>query len=271
MQTNYHFNSADSPILISIPHAGMRIPATIASNMTSVAKLVPDTDWHVPLLYDFAKNQQISVLSAEYSRYVIDLNRPPDNASLYSGQDTTGLCPIDTFDKQAIYIEGKKPSAAEIEARITQYWRSYHAKLTEELRRIKAIHGVAILWDAHSIASKIPRFFDGQLPDLNFGTVDGHSCDATLQAALLSTIQNSANAKNYCHVFNGRFKGGYITRHYGSPEANIHAVQLEISQCTYMQEVAPYAYKPDLARNLKLLLEDLLQSGMRWAHQHKTN
>lgn len=270
MQENYHFYSADSPILISIPHAGTRIPVTIACNMTAAALQMPDTDWHVPLLYDFAKNCGASVLQADNSRYVIDLNRPQDNAPLYLGQDFTDLCPIDTFGKQAIYDESKQPDSAEIQRRITEYWQPYHAKLAIELQRIRAIYGIAILWDAHSIASNVPRFFDGKLPDLNFGTADSQSCAASLQEALANTMQQSTHAKKYSHVFNGRFKGGYITRQYGKPAANIHAIQLEISQCIYMQESAPYAYKPDLAKKLKLLLEDLLQSCTRWANQLKT-
>lgn len=266
MKKPYHFLRGDSPILISIPHAGTFIPNNIACSMTAVALLMPDTDWHVPLLYDFAKNQHISLLQADNSRYVIDLNRPPDNTPLYPSQDTTGLCPIDTFDKQPIYDKGKQPDSAEIQRRITEYWQPYHAKLTIELQRIRAIHGIAILWDAHSIASNVPRFFDGKLPDLNFGTVDSQSCAASLQQALANTMQQSAHVKNYSHVFNGRFKGGYITRQYGKPEANIHAIQLEISQSIYMQESAPYGYKPDLTKNLKLLLIDLLQSCMHWTN-----
>ena len=270
MQEIYHFSSSNSPILVSIPHAGTRIPAVIACNMTAAALRTSDTDWHVPLLYDFAKYCGASLLHADNSRYVIDLNRPPDNAPLYPGQDTTELCPIDTFDKQAIYDEGKQPDTSEIQRRITEYWQPYQTKLAFELQRIRAVHGLAILWDAHSIASSVPRFFDGKLPDLNFGTADGSSCANTLQQTLANTMQQSKHAKKYSHVFNGRFKGGYITRQYGKPTANIHAIQLEISQSIYMQESAPYTYKPELAKNLKLLLNDLLQSCLLWASQRKT-
>jgi N-formylglutamate deformylase len=269
MKKTYQFQPGDSPILISIPHTGTHIPNDIACNMTQVALQMPDVDWHVTQLYAFAKQLNISVLSANYMRYVIDLNRLPDNASLYSGQDTTGLCPIDTFSKQAIYMVGAEPNQLEIQRRIKLYWQPYHDKLTAELQRIRELHGFAILWDAHSIASHVPRFFDGKLPDLNFGTADSQSCDASLQLALANTMQQSEYAKNYSYVFNGRFKGGYITRHYGKPEANIHGIQLEISQCIFMQESTPCVYKRELAKNLKFLLNDLLQSCIHWANQHK--
>ena len=268
MKRTYQFQRGDSPILISIPHAGTHIPNDIACNMTQVALQMPDVDWHVTQLYAFAKQLNISVLSANYMRYVIDLNRPPDNAALYSGQDTTGLCPIDTFSKQAIYMVGTEPNQLEIQRRIKLYWQPYHDKLAAELQRIRELHGFAILWDAHSIASHVPRFFSGQLPDLNFGTDDLKSCDASLQLALADTMQNSQHAKIYSHVFNGRFKGGYITRHYGKPEANILAIQLELSQGIYMQEQAPYSYKPMLTKNLKILLGELLSSCLQWADKH---
>ena len=252
-----------------MPHVGTNLPKHIACNMTFQALIMADVDWHLTLLYDFAHTNGVSVLSANYMRYVIDLNRSPEDSSLYPGQDTTGLCPIDTFNKQPIYKEGKEPDQTEIQRRIEEFWRPYHHKLESELKRIYAIHGIALLWDAHSIASHVPRFFDGKLPDLNFGTADLQSCDASLQEAIAYNLQKSANAKKYSHVFNGRFKGGYITRHYGVPTLNIHAIQLEISQCIYMQEQAPYLYNPILAGELKPLLSELLETCILWATHFK--
>lgn len=269
MKNIYTFFSGNSPLLISMPHAGTVIPKEIACDMTPQALQTPDVDWHLPLLYDMTKAYDVSVLSAEYMRYVIDLNRSPYDISLYPGQDTTGLCPIDTFDKQPIYLEGKQPSEAEIQSRIEQYWQPYHDKLKSELQRIHSIHGIVILWDAHSIASHVPRFFSGKLPDLNFGTADLQSCDESLQTAMADTMQKSAYAQQYSHVFNGRFKGGYITRHYGIPTVNIHALQLEISQCIYMHEQSPYEYDPKLAKELKPLLGELLETCMAWANSYK--
>jgi N-formylglutamate deformylase len=265
MDKTYHFCSGNSPLLISIPHAGTRIPKEINSRMTAEAMLLSDVDWHLPTLYNIAKEFDISVISAEYARYVIDLNRSTENTSLYPGQDVTGLCPIDTFAKGAIYLDGEQPDENEVKNRIERYWKPYHQKLASELQRIQAIHGVAILWDAHSIASHVPRFFSGKLPDLNFGTADSSSCDISLQEAIASTMRKSIHAKAYSHVFNGRFKGGYITRHYGMPKMNVHALQLEMSQCIYMEENPPYKYNTELAMKVQPLLADLLETCLNWA------
>ncbi len=269
MSHAYHFSEGSSPLLISIPHVGTTLPKEIACNLTTEAMRLADVDWHLDLLYDMAQDFNISTLSAEYARYVIDLNRSPENTSLYPGQDVTGLCPIDTFAKEPIYQDGAQPSEHEIQKRIEQYWLPYHQKLASELARIKAIHGVAILWEAHSIASQVPRFFTGQLPDLNFGTADTSSCDTSLQQALAATMRESPHAKKYNYVFNGRFKGGYITRHYGVPSQHIHAVQLEMSQRIYMEESPPYKYDSELAKNVKPLLSALLQTCLDWASKHR--
>lgn len=269
MKTPYHFHGGNSPLLISMPHAGTTIPQDIARDMTPYALQRPDVDWHLPVLYDMAQACDASVLCAEYMRYVIDLNRPTEDTNLYPGQDTTGICPLDTFAKQPIYQEGRSPGTAEMQSRIARYWQPYHDQLQSELNRIRAIHGVAVIWDAHSIASQVPRFFAGQLPDLNFGTADMQSCDVSLQQTLAATMHDSIHAKAYSHVFNGRFKGGHITRQYGMPEHNIHAVQLEMSQRVYMNEEPPYAYEPDLAKLVQPLLSDLLEACKAWARLHK--
>lgn len=269
MEITYHFCSGNSPVIISMPHVGTVIPKDIKYRLTPEALLLPDVDWHLPILYDMAKNYDISVISAEYARYVIDLNRSPDNDSLYPGQDVTSLCPVDTFAKDFVYLNNKQPDDDEIQHRIKQYWQPYHAKLTIELQRLRAIHGTAILWDAHSIASHVPRFFSGKLPDLNFGTANSTTCDISLQDALAVTMRESIHAKNYSHVFDGRFKGGYITRHYGMPSMNVQALQLEMSQCIYMEENPPYKYDIELAMKVKLLLGDLLETCFNWAKNHK--
>lgn len=265
MSHAYHFREGNTPLLISIPHVGTALTKQIAHKLTPSALQLPDVDWHLKLLYDIAEDYNIPILSAEYARYVIDLNRSPENTSLYPGQDVTGLCPIDTFAKEALYLDGLQPHEDEVQSRIHEYWQPYHQKLAAELKRIRETHGVAVLWDAHSIASHVPRFFAGQLPDLNFGTADTTSCDPSLQQALAATMQESQYAKNYSYVFNGRFKGGYITRHYGMPDKNIHAVQLEISQSIYMEENPPYKYDATLANQVKPLLSELLQACLAWA------
>ena len=169
-----------APLLISIPHAGTQIPADIAATMTPIAREVDDTDWHLERLYAFAVEMGASILAPANSRYVIDLNRPPDGANLYPGRDTTGLCPVDTFNSEPLYPAGGAPSEAQIANRREKYWQPYHDALTEELARLKAAHGKVLLWEAHSIRSHVPRFFDGKLIDFNFGTAGGESAVAGL-------------------------------------------------------------------------------------------
>ncbi|MFZ6843030.1 N-formylglutamate deformylase [Undibacterium sp. RuTC16W] len=267
MNPVFHFHQGSVPLLISMPHAGTNIPPEVSAQLQPVAFEKADTDWHLPLLYNMAQALGASVIHAEYSRYVIDLNRSPDDSNLYPGQDTTGLCPVDTFDKQALYPVGHMPDTAEVQRRITRYWQPYHQQLQQELARLRAQHGIAILWDAHSIASQVPRFFEGKLPDLNFGTADQRSCHIGLQEALADCLNQSTSAQVYSHVFNGRFKGGYITRQYGRPDDHIHAVQLEMSQCIYMDEHAPFAYRPDLAAQIQPTLTQLLTTCVDWASQ----
>jgi N-formylglutamate deformylase len=258
----YKFRAGRTPLLVSMPHTGTHIPEALARRMTPMALTVPDTDWHLERLYDFLDVLGASVLVATHSRYVVDLNRPPDNANLYPGQDTTGLCPMDTFHREPIYAPGHAPDEAEIAERVARYWQPYHDKLAEELARLKARHGRALLWDAHSIFSVVPRFFEGTLPDFNLGTADGRACAAGVGDALLAV---ASRAPAYRAVLNGRFKGGYITRRYGRPDEATHAIQLELSEATYMDEAAPYRFRDDLAAgvrpHLRAMLERYLESA----------
>ena len=269
MKPPFHFKAGHVPLLISMPHVGTTIPDAIAADMEDVALIKADTDWHLPLLYNMAEQLGASVISAEYSRYVIDLNRPKEDSNLYPGQDTTGLCPVDTFSKQPLYKAGRLPGEPKIAQRIEKYWQPYHTQVATELARIRAQHGVALLWDAHSIASMVPRFFNGRLPDLNFGTADQKSCAMELQNILAALMKTSQNAADVSFVFNGRFKGGYITRNYGQPTNNIHAVQLEMSQCVYMNESEPFEYRSDLAAKVQPLLSELLSACLNWARTRR--
>ncbi|MGQ5523384.1 N-formylglutamate deformylase [Chitinimonas sp. PSY-7] len=258
MQT-HTLHEGTIPLLISMPHVGTALPPELMQRMQPVAQQLDDTDWHLEQLYSFARDMGASILVPKYSRYVIDLNRPRDNANLYPGQDTTGLCPVDTFAKQPLYKAGDEPDDTEIAARVPVYWQPYHTALGHELARIKAQHGHALLWEAHSICSEVPRFFEGRLPDINLGTANGASCSAGLGEALLAAAQSQSG---YSAVLNGRFKGGHITRHYGQPAHGIDAVQLELSQRTYMQESAPYDYQPALVQQVQPVLRKLLQTFM---------
>jgi len=258
----FDLDRGSAPLIVSMPHAGTFIPAEIAARMTQPALRLPDTDWHVERLYDFAAELGASVILATHSRYVVDLNRPPDGASLYPGQDTTGLCPVDTFQGEPMYAPDAQPDPDEITRRVERYWRPYHAALRSELQRLRHNHARVLLWDGHSIRSVLPRFFAGRLPDFNLGTASGASCDDSLAQTLLSIARAE---RRYSAVLDGRFKGGYITRHYGQPAQGIHAIQLELAQCTYMQEEHPFAFTERLAAELRPVLTRMLQAALRWA------
>jgi N-formylglutamate deformylase len=261
---SYEFSAGEAPLLVSMPHCATAIPETIAARMTEAALRVPDTDWHVDMLYEFAGGLGASILRAAYSRYVIDLNRPPDDTVLYPGQSNTELCPTTAFDFSPLYRPGGEPTPEEIEHRLKSYWRPYHARLHEALDDIRARHGIALLYEAHSIRSQVPRFFEGTLPDLNLGTAGGRSCASELQQRLAAVL---AGATGFSHVVNGRFRGGYTTRAYGDPERNVHAVQLELVQRTYMDESHPYTYREELAARIQPTLRRLLETVLEWARQ----
>ena len=256
----FRFKAGTSPLLVSMPHIGTHIPPALASRMTEAALKLPDTDWHLEQLYDFLDDLGASTLAATHSRYVVDLNRAPDNANLYPGQDTTALVPVDTFAREPVYT-GAPPDDAEIAGRVQTHWKPYHAKLEQELARIHGAYGYALLWDAHSILSVVPRFFQGKLTDFNLGTVGGASCDAELGTRVHAAAQQ---ATDYSVALNGRFKGGYITRRYGKPGEHVHAIQLELSEARYMNEQHPYAFREDFATRLRPHLRRLLETMLDW-------
>lgn len=247
-----------SPLFVSLPHDGAALPDDIAERMTEGARRVPDTDWHVSRLYAFARELGASIIVPKFSRYVVDLNRPPDDESLYPGQNTTGLCPLVQFTNEPVYPEGQEPTKREITARIKKYWRPYHDALAEEIARLKSRHGRVVLWEGHSIKSEVPFLFDGRLPDFNLGTAGGASCSGGLQRKLVHVLEAQ---KDYSFVANGRFKGGYITRHYGSPIDGIEAIQLELAQCNYMNEET-FEYDETKAKRVQALIRGLLEAAI---------
>jgi N-formylglutamate deformylase len=249
------------PLLVSVPHAGTALTEGLRERLVPRAAGVEDTDWHLERLYAFAHELGASLIVPRYSRYVVDLNRPPEDTPMYPGVNNTGLAPTRFFSGDALYREGQAPAAAEIAARVQQHWRPYHAALAEELARLRDRHGHAVLFDAHSIRSELPWLFEGRLPDLNLGTASGSSCAASLAAALGQVL---AAQRDYSHVTDGRFKGGYITRHHGRPAERVHAVQLEMCWRCYVDEARAHEWHAERAAEVTPLLRRLVQTMIDW-------
>jgi N-formylglutamate deformylase len=253
---NFTLQRGNAPLLISLPHDGSAIPEAVAARMSPSARRSPDTDWHVGRLYgSLAQRLGASVLKPLNSRYVIDLNRPADGHALYPGQRETGLIPTIGFDGEPLYLERAEPGAIEVQQRIAEFWQPYHQALAQELARLCAEHGRAVLWEGHSIRSRVPMLFEGRLPDFNIGTASGASCGPGLQDALQACLMSQSR---FSFALNGRFKGGYITRHYGKPDSAVQAVQLELVQLNYMDEES-FDYDPARAVAVQALIAQLLQ------------
>lgn len=244
------------PLVLSMPHSGTYVPDDIFDKLNSAGRSLADTDWHIPTLYD-GLIEDVTIIQANFHRYVIDANRPPDGQSLYPGQNTTGLCPLMNFEGTRIYNPGQEPDAAEIEFRRQVFHKPYHDLIAQELERLSALHGYAILYDCHSIKSEVSFLFEGKLPDLNIGTFGGRSCSDALSEAVETVCESQTE---FTSVLNGRFKGGWTTRNYGRPEDNIHAIQMELCQSSYMDEVAPWTYKEDKASLIRPVLKNLLEA-----------
>ncbi|NML45990.1 N-formylglutamate deformylase [Ramlibacter sp. G-1-2-2] len=252
------------PLLVSIPHMGTDIPGELQACYQPRAMQVEDTDWHLARLYAFAVELGASVLQPRHSRYVIDLNRPPDDAPMYPGASNTELCPTRFFTGDTLYAEGAAPDSTERLRRRDTYWQPYHDALAGELARIKAQHGYVLLWDAHSIRSEIPWLFQGVLPDLNIGTAGGASADGSITEAVEAA---AAHFPQYTRAVNGRFKGGYITRHYGKPAEHVHAVQLEMTQKSYMREDEPWDWLEEQARAVQPVVRAMVEAALHAARK----
>ena len=252
MNEIFSLHTGSTPLLVSVPHDGWQIPNDLVQYMSGAGRSIPDTDWHVAKLYEFVKERGASMIVANYSRYVVDLNRPADDAAMYAGQLSSGLCPLQTFSGDDIYLD---PIDIDQAARVETYWCPYHDQIAKTLAELRDQHGYALLWDAHSIASQVPRLFDGELRVLNIGTWDGRSCGASLADAVMSIAMQS----EYDAIINGRFTGGYTTRHYGDPDANVHAIQLELAQRAYMHE-RTLEFDRDMAATLGATLSAMLDA-----------
>ncbi|WP_428515782.1 N-formylglutamate deformylase [Roseovarius sp.] len=249
-----------SPLVLGLPHTGTDVPPDVAEGLNETGLALADTDWHIHALYAGLVGDATTVRTTIH-RYVIDVNRDPEGASLYPGQNTTSLCPVTDFDGQPIWKEGAAPDKAEIARRREAYHAPYHAALAAELERVRDIHGFAVLYDCHSIRSEIPFLFEGVLPDFNVGTDEGRTCAASIQD---SVYRRCEAAQGYSAILNGRFKGGWTTRHYGQPGDGLHAIQMELAQSTYMQETPPWDYAPDRADRLRPHLKTILDDLIRW-------
>lgn len=256
----FRLEPGSAPLLISLPHDGSHIPDEIAARMRPAARRSPDTDWHVARLYEpLARALGASLLRPLASRYVVDLNRPADGHALYPGRRETGLVSTIGFDGEPLYLApDAEPDAPEVQRRVNDFWRPYHAALQQELARLHALHGRVVLWEGHSIRSRVPMLFDGRLPDLNLGTAGGASCSPALQQRLEQALRAQ---DRFDYVVNGRFKGGYITRQYGRPNEGVEAVQLELAQCNYMDEDS-FAWDEAKAAALRDAIAPLLRASL---------
>jgi N-formylglutamate deformylase len=242
-----------SPVVLGLPHTGTHVPAEIWGRLNANGQQLADTDWHIHTLYDGLLHGATTV-RATFHRYVIDANRDPSGQSLYPGQNTTGLVPFTDFDDKPIWET--EPDERDVEQRLAAFHRPYHQALAAEIARVKAEHGVAILYDCHSIRSVVPFLFEGRLPDFNIGTNDGKSCAPAIEQA---TRDICASAAGYSHIVNGRFKGGWTTRHYGRPGDGVHAIQMELTQATHLEgETLPFAYSMEKAARLRVHLGAIL-------------
>jgi len=253
----WEISRGDSPLVIDVPHAGTHVPDAVAERLTGAARAVPDTDWHVEKLYAFARDAGATLMAATHSRFVVDLNRDPAGVALYAGADNTELVPTRTFDNEAIWLPGAAPDAREVAERVRTYFEPYHGALAAEVERVRARHGYAVLLDGHSIRAHVPRFFAGRLPDFNLGTADGASADPALERLASGILAASAP---FTSIVNGRFKGGWITRHYGRPGSGVHALQLEMAQAAYMDEAPPYRWDARKASAVEAVLPRLVDT-----------
>jgi formiminoglutamase len=256
------------PLLVSIPHTGTDL-AGLEDRLVSPWLGRCDTDWWIEKLYDFAASLGATVVRTGISRTVIDVNRDPSGASLYPGQTTTTLCPTETFQDEPLYKEGEEPGPDEIDQRREKFFAPYHGALQDEIDRLRGMHERIVLYDCHSIRSVLPRLFDGTLPVFNLGTNDGASADPALQQAVTEILAETGKT----FVVNGRFKGGWITRHFGQPESGVHALQMELSCRGYMREPAepstpgnwPAPYDAHYAASIRATLTNILETALAWS------
>lgn len=260
----YRYYPGIYPVVVNVPHAGTQLPPLLADRLTREAVTLPDTDWYVDKLYNFARDMHVHLLVAMNSRYVVDLNRNKRPETLYPGSFNTDVIPSLTFDEQPIYKKGDEPGSLELQERIAAYWQPYHNKLLRILQFCIERYGKVILLDAHSIRSQVPSLFEGELPVLNLGTASGTTASADLVGRVMHILEES----HYTSTLNGRFKGGFITRNYGKPEAGCHVLQLEMAQRAYMNENVPFDYSHEKAAEMhRDVLVPLIKCLIDWTQE----
>lgn len=259
----------DAPLVVAFPHTGTNLPRNLEGDFVSPWLARKDADWWIDQVYAFAIGLGATTVRTRISRSVIDVNRDPSGASLYSGQETTELCPTTTFVGEPLYRLAR-PDAAEIARRRKTWFDPYHTALAAELGLLRAAHGKVVLYDAHSILSRVPRLFDGELPLFNIGTNGGATCDP----ALATAVTGICAASGHSLVLDGRFRGGWTTRHYGRPAQGVHAIQMELAIRGYMDEPAlpsvanwPPAFDPVRAGRIAPILTDILRACIAFARQ----
>lgn len=265
---SFSFRAGKLPVLVSFPHSSTNIPENLQPNYSEAGAQTPDTDWDLPKLYQIESSENpfadVSLIHANFSRFVIDANRPTDGTNLYPGKPTPELCPTTCFDGSPVYRSGQEPDQKEIAERIEKFWQPYHDKIRQELQRMKSEFGVAVLFDAHSILSKVPRLFDGVLPNFNMGTAAGQAASSSLEQEIKEVL---VGEEKYSSVFNGRFIGGFITRNFGDPDKNIHAVQLELTQSSYMNETTG-EFSAEKANRVRPVIFKMIQAIINWTKTH---
>lgn len=244
------------PLVLAIPHSGNYIPEEILNTITEPAKQLIDTDWNVHRLYDNLL-PGTTVIKALFHRYVIDANRDPSGSALYPDRPTTALCPLTTFDGDSLYLSRQEPNESEITRRRIAFHIPYHNALRKVLNLARSKHGIVILYDCHSIRSRILNLFPSHPPDFNIGTNDGTTCSPAIENKVRDICEQS---DEFSTVVNDRFKGGWTTRNYGQPSKGIHAIQMELAQSTCMLECSPWTYDDKKAQILRQVLARILKA-----------
>lgn len=251
----FELHRGNSPVILAFPHTGTWVPDDISAKLNDEGRKLRDTDWHVHELYEGLLPEATTV-RATFHRYCIDANRDPSGASLYPGQNTTSLIPLTDFDDQPLWLDGRALDETETAARVARFHQPYHTALEAEIARVKAVHGVAIVYDCHSIRSVCPFLFEGTLPDFSIGTDNGRTCNPLIEQEVSAICRA---AVGYTSVLNGRFRGGWTTRHYGRPEQGVHAIQMELTQATHLRsEAPPFDYDMEKAARLRNVLQQVL-------------